>query len=58
MAHTYLIEILYHFKCYRCTKWWSIGDYKIQEYITCPHCGFKAELEEINNEQFTKSRKS
>ena len=36
---TYSIEILYHFNCSECKKWWSIGDFDIRSAIACPFCG-------------------
>ncbi len=37
-------EILYHFKCGECSKWWTIGDHHFsldntENWISCPHCG-------------------
>ena len=38
------LELIYHFSCDYCSKWWSVADYswpKLSEgrrYITCPHC--------------------
>ena len=31
-------EILSHFQCRECNRWWSIGDWKPKKYIFCPHC--------------------
>lgn len=35
-------EILFHFECLKCKKWWSIGDAppKKKEWY-CPWCGYK-----------------
>jgi len=48
MNHTYSIETLYHFNCGVCSKWWSIGDFKMPEdkIIICPHCGDKNKLKQ------------
>jgi rRNA maturation endonuclease Nob1 len=32
-------EILYHFNCISCERWWSIGDFKMDEKVFCVHCG-------------------
>ena len=36
------IELLHHFSCQHCGKWWSIGDAPVekQEWF-CPWCGEK-----------------
>ena len=50
--HEYTCEILYHFTCGFCNKWWSysvtpfvqpleIGTDITDEKIYCPHCGHK-----------------
>ena len=50
MKHRVSKEILYHFNCGNCNKWWSIADYhllslnntenlKYNKKITCPQCG-------------------
>lgn len=48
--HMFSIEILYHFNCLSCKKWWSIADYKkqlyIYIYITCPHCKLERHIKE------------
>lgn len=38
---TYTTELLYHFKCGECLRWWSIGDHQFNgiDEMTCPHCG-------------------
>jgi cob(I)alamin adenosyltransferase len=37
---TYAIEILTHFHCPHCTKWWSIGDPdSSKQHWYCPWCG-------------------
>lgn len=40
--HRYKIEILYHYNCYGCLKWWSVAGIKPATTITCPHCGREA----------------
>jgi len=37
--HHFSIEKLYHFRCFECNKWWSVGDWKFTEKMVCPHCG-------------------
>lgn len=34
------LELLYHFQCGCCNKWWSIGDYGYHagNQMTCPYC--------------------
>ena len=46
--HMFSIEILYHFRCLTCKNWWSIGDYKKQKLITCPHCKIEKEIKEMS----------
>ena len=52
------IERLHHFQCYKCHKWWSIGDACIELYNTerrliterdwfCPWCGIKQQVMDI-----------
>lgn len=54
------LEYLFHFKCDSCEKWWTIGDYAnasdtyhikytMNSIITCPHCKYENEIEEIND---------
>ncbi|MEM9152261.1 MAG: hypothetical protein AAGB19_17640 [Cyanobacteria bacterium P01_F01_bin.3] len=34
------LELLFHFSCDRCSKWWTIADFEWnQAKVTCPHCG-------------------
>ena len=55
MKHKFSKEIIYHFNCGKCNKWWSIADYHLlsldnlknlhyKEPITCPHCGHKEKV--------------
>ena len=37
----YSVEKLFHFNCSDCKKWWTIGDFDIQE-IHCPYCSKKS----------------
>ena len=37
----YSIEKLHHFQCQECDKWFSIGDFKKRESLTCPYCDKK-----------------
>jgi len=32
-------EVLTHFNCDACKKWWSVGDWTKKEKMFCPHCG-------------------
>ena len=32
-------EILTHFNCTICKKWWSVGDWQPEQNMCCPHCG-------------------
>jgi DNA-directed RNA polymerase subunit RPC12/RpoP len=55
MKHKFSKEILYHFNCGKCNKWWSVSDYHLlslesNKTVTCPHCEHKA-LIEIKNEK-------
>jgi len=62
MKHKSSKEILYHFNCGKCDKWWSIADYhflyknvpnneeKVPILIICPHCGHKEEVIEAIDE--------
>jgi len=36
------IEVLAHFQCPHCSKWWSIGDAPDREFWFCPWCGTKS----------------
>ena len=56
MKHKFSKEILYHFNCGKCNKWWSIADYhlfskNVSNLITCPYCGHKEKVKEIENEK-------
>jgi hypothetical protein len=37
-------EMIYHFKCQHCLKWWSIGDWTPTKELWCTHCGVKSEV--------------
>ena len=50
MAHQVSKEILYHFLCDACTKWWSIGDWEPKKTLTCPHCNHKDEVVELDKD--------
>ena len=43
MKHEYTTELLYHFNCGKCKKWWSYASTKEEgitgRYMHCPHCG-------------------
>jgi uncharacterized Zn finger protein (UPF0148 family) len=49
------VEVLYHFACESCKKWWTIADFQWHEgkQIICPECGHREELEENPNLQIT-----
>lgn len=34
------LELLYHFQCAHCSRWWSVGDFKYHpgDVVFCPHC--------------------
>jgi transcription elongation factor Elf1 len=63
VKHKYSKEILYHFNCGKCNKWWSIADYhllskdvpknnkKVPNLLTCPYCGHKEEVKEVEYEK-------
>ena len=42
----YSVETLHHFSC-ECGKWFSIADWQQTDTLTCPSCGFRAEVEPI-----------
>ena len=52
MKHKFSKEILYHFNCGKCNKWWSISDHHLlsKNIITCPHCGHEGKIKEVNND--------
>jgi predicted RNA-binding Zn-ribbon protein involved in translation (DUF1610 family) len=36
------VELLHHFRCYACGKWWSVGDAPLRKTLWfCPWCGMK-----------------
>jgi len=45
VKHVVSLEKLFHFRCYSCDQWWSIGDWQEKKEIACPHCGVVAEIE-------------
>ena len=61
--HKFSKEILYHFNCGKCNKWWSIADYHlfskdvpknkevVPNNIICPYCGHKEEAKEVKYEK-------
>jgi hypothetical protein len=47
---TYSKEILYHFHCDECCRWFSIADWKPDLFLTCPFCDLRQEVEpEVND---------
>jgi len=56
VKHKFSKEILHHFNCGKCEKWWSVADYHLfskntPNIIICPHCGHKEKAKEIKNEK-------
>jgi DNA-directed RNA polymerase subunit RPC12/RpoP len=51
--HKFSVEQLFHFNCGECKKWWSIGDFHLlkQDEISCPHCGYKTDFKQIEDEK-------
>jgi Fe-S cluster biogenesis protein NfuA len=47
--HHYSAEIIFHFTCQTCRKWWSIADWTPVETLTCPHCSTTSSVEESPN---------
>lgn len=43
----YSIETLYHFQCFICNQWWSIGDWDMKSTLRCPHCGYHGIVQPI-----------
>jgi DNA-directed RNA polymerase subunit RPC12/RpoP len=42
--HNSSVEILTHYQCGKCIKWWSIGDApKDKKEWYCPWCGTKSD---------------
>lgn len=41
-------EVLYHFWCPECNKWFTVGDHQgeLPEQMTCPFCGVETEVNE------------
>jgi len=39
MSHKTYIELLYHYLCSKCEKWWSIAEGSDSDFVICPHCG-------------------
>jgi rRNA maturation endonuclease Nob1 len=51
-------EILYHFQCEQCQKWWSISDAPVDKKSWyCPWCGTLQTFEKINHPPVDKSCK-
>jgi len=62
MRHKVSKEVLYHFNCGKCNKWWSIADYHLlsianpkglnyEKPMSCPHCQHKETIIDIKNEK-------
>lgn len=45
------LELLFHYKCDRCQKWWSVADIHpvIDASVSCPHCGERSEVEGLQD---------
>ncbi len=45
-------EILWHFRCDACTRWWSIADFDENHrgYMACPWCHALQEYEEVKDD--------
>lgn len=43
---TVSVELLYHFSCGLCQRWWTVADYQWVDraQVICPHCGEKHRL--------------
>ena len=49
--HRYFTKQLHHFKCGTCDMWWSIENYTDDgEGLYCPHCGYYADMETIDDD--------
>jgi len=46
------LELLFHYRCDRCQKWWSVADIYPTEIelvgIPCPHCGDLNAIDKID----------
>jgi hypothetical protein len=36
---TFSKEVLTHFLCEDCKKWWTVGDWEQENNMCCPYCG-------------------
>jgi hypothetical protein len=49
----YTKEILYHFNCEECKKWWSVSDFTLsgdpKQKMSCPHCNRISIIEPLEN---------
>lgn len=43
------LELLYHYNCDTCKKWWTIADFVVKpgHQIFCPHCGYFNTIDEV-----------
>ena len=50
-VHQYSIEQLYHFRCGKCNRWWSIGDFNQHsvKLVCCPWCGESGAISPMEN---------
>ena len=46
MKHRYTQEILFHYICGNCLKWWSVSTLAPAEHVSCPHCATTYATEE------------
>lgn len=53
MMHKFAREVLIHYECAWCSRWWSISDASVTAPVLCPHCGhhdYAAELADDDQE--------
>ena len=52
-------EILTHFQCSECNRWWSIGDCdQDRKEWFCPWCGFKQMFKETGGNKKPEEKKT
>jgi len=42
------LEKMYHFRCGKCDRWWSIPDCPVKDFpeMFCPWCGLKQKFDD------------
>ncbi len=41
-SQNFSLEILTHFHCQKCHRWWTVGDAPAEKQVWfCPWCGYK-----------------